>query len=72
MPTNHRWKGGTVTESVMHTATPMPQIRTSRLGPLPQAISRLSAKIGELSDERADEVERALGYAFDIDRLKDP
>ena len=36
------------------------------------AISRLSSKIGELSDERACDVERALGYAFDIDRLKEP
>ena len=36
------------------------------------AISRLSSKIGELSDERAWDVERALGYAFDIDRLKSP
>ncbi len=36
------------------------------------AISRLSSKIGELSDERAWDVERALGYAFDIDRLKEP
>ena len=36
------------------------------------AISRLSSKIGELSDERGYEVERALGYAFDIDRLKEP
>ncbi len=36
------------------------------------AIARLSSKIGELSDERAWDVERALGYAFDIDRLKDP
>jgi mRNA interferase MazF len=36
------------------------------------AISRLSAKIGALSDERAYEVERAIGYAFDIDRLKEP
>jgi mRNA interferase MazF len=36
------------------------------------AISRLASKIGELSDERALEVERALGYAFDIDRLEEP
>jgi mRNA interferase MazF len=36
------------------------------------AISRLSSKIGELADERACDVERALGYAFDIDRLKEP
>ncbi len=36
------------------------------------AISRLSSKIGKLSDERAWDVERALGFAFDIDRLKDP
>lgn len=36
------------------------------------AINRLSSKIGELSEERAWDVERALGYAFDIDRLKDP
>ena len=36
------------------------------------AISRLSARIGALSHERTWEVERALGYAFDIDRLKEP
>lgn len=36
------------------------------------AISRLSSKIGELSEERVWEVERALGFAFDIDRLKEP
>ena len=36
------------------------------------AISRLSSKIGELPVERALEVERALGFAFDIDRLKEP
>ena len=36
------------------------------------ALSRLSSKIGQLSDERAWDVERALGFAFDIDRLKDP
>lgn len=36
------------------------------------AISRLSSKIGQLDAERAWEVERALGFAFDIDRLKDP
>lgn len=36
------------------------------------AISRLSAKIGELDEERTWEVERAIGYAFDIDRLKEP
>jgi mRNA interferase MazF len=36
------------------------------------ALSRLSSKIGELSEERVWDVERALGYAFDIDRLKDP
>ena len=36
------------------------------------AISRLSSKIGKLAEERAWEVERALGFAFDIDRLKDP
>lgn len=36
------------------------------------AITRLSSKIGELSDERAWEVERAVGFAFDIDRLKEP
>ena len=34
-------------------------------------LTRLTAKIGALSDERAWDVERALGYAFDIDRLKD-
>lgn len=36
------------------------------------AISRLSSKIGRLAEERAWEVERALGFAFDIDRLKEP
>ena len=36
------------------------------------ALSRLSSRIGRLSAERASEVERALGFAFDIDRLKDP
>ncbi len=36
------------------------------------AISRLSSKIGELSVERAYDVERALGYALDTDRLKQP
>lgn len=36
------------------------------------ALSRLSSKIGELAGERAWEVERALGFAFDIDRLKEP
>jgi mRNA interferase MazF len=36
------------------------------------AISRLSSKIGELAEERAYDVERALGFAFDIDRLKEP
>lgn len=36
------------------------------------AISRLTAKIGELAEERTWEVERALGYAFDIDRIKEP
>lgn len=36
------------------------------------AISRLSSKIGELSAERAWDVERAIGFVFDIDRLKDP
>jgi mRNA interferase MazF len=36
------------------------------------AISRLSSRIGELSVERAWEVERALGFAFDIERLKEP
>ena len=33
-------------------------------------LRRLSAKIGELGPERSYEVERALGYALDIDRLK--
>lgn len=36
------------------------------------AISRLTSKIGQLSEERAWEVERALGFAFDIDQLKEP
>ena len=36
------------------------------------AINRLTSKIGELSAERTLEVERALGFAFDIDRLKEP
>lgn len=36
------------------------------------AISRLSSKIGALSDERAWDVERAVGFPFDFDRLKDP
>lgn len=36
------------------------------------AISRLSSKIGELPEERTWEVERALGFAFDIERLKEP
>lgn len=36
------------------------------------AINRLTSKIGELSAERKWEVERALGFAFDIDRLKEP
>lgn len=34
-------------------------------------VQRLTEKIGELSVERAWEVERAIGYALDIDRLKD-
>lgn len=36
------------------------------------AMSRLSSRIGELGEERVWEVERALGFAFDIDRLKEP
>ena len=36
------------------------------------AINRLTSKIGELGAERTWEVERALGFAFDIDRLKEP
>ena len=35
------------------------------------ALRRLSERIGKLGPERAWDVERALGYAFDIDRLKD-
>ncbi|MBL8949438.1 MAG: type II toxin-antitoxin system PemK/MazF family toxin [Myxococcaceae bacterium] len=35
------------------------------------ALRRLSEKIGALSPERAWDVERAIGYALDIDRLKD-
>lgn len=34
------------------------------------AISRLRSRIGRLAPSRAEEVERALGYALDIDRLK--
>jgi mRNA interferase MazF len=34
------------------------------------ATSRLKTKIGQLSTERTSEVERALGYALDIPRLK--
>jgi mRNA interferase MazF len=34
------------------------------------AIKRLSEKIGALSPERAWDVERAIGFALDIDRLK--
>ncbi len=36
------------------------------------AISRLSSKIGELSEERVWEVERALGFAFNIDDSRSP
>jgi len=36
------------------------------------AVKRLAEKIGALGVERAHEVERALGYALDIDRLKVP
>jgi mRNA interferase MazF len=36
------------------------------------AISRLSSRIGQLTEERVWEVERALGFAFDIERLKEP
>lgn len=35
------------------------------------AVRRLTARIGRLSRERAWDVERALGYALGIDRLKD-
>ncbi len=35
------------------------------------AIKRLREKIGALPPERACDVERALGYALDVDRLKD-
>lgn len=35
------------------------------------AIKRLSSKIGALTSERSSDVERALGFALDIDRLKD-
>ena len=35
------------------------------------AIARLTKKIGGLAAGRAHEVERALGYALDIARLKD-
>lgn len=35
------------------------------------AIKRLTRKIGSLAAERAWDVERAIGYALDIDRLKD-
>lgn len=35
------------------------------------ALKRLTTKIGALSAERAWDVERALGYALDLDRLKD-
>lgn len=34
------------------------------------ATSRLETRIGQLSSERTPEVERALGYALDIPRLK--
>ena len=34
------------------------------------ALARLTSKIGELAPERVWDVERALGYALDIDRLK--
>jgi mRNA interferase MazF len=35
------------------------------------AVARLRERIGRLASARADEVERALGYALDIPRLKD-
>ena len=35
------------------------------------AVARLSERIGRLAPSRAHEVERALGWAFDIARLKD-
>src|SRR5207248_949232 len=34
-------------------------------------LPRLKQRIGELPADRAHEVERALGHALDIDRLKD-
>jgi mRNA interferase MazF len=35
------------------------------------ALKRLTSRIGALDSSRAAEVERALGFALDIDRLKD-
>jgi mRNA interferase MazF len=35
------------------------------------ATTRLRTRIGALAQSRSAEVERALGYALDIDRLKD-
>ncbi len=35
------------------------------------AVARLREQIGRLAPSRADEVDRALGYALDIARLKD-
>jgi mRNA interferase MazF len=35
------------------------------------AVKRLSSRIGSLEPERGWDVERAIGYALDIDRLKD-
>ena len=35
------------------------------------AVNRLSSRIGRLEPTRSEEVERALGYAFNISRLKD-
>ncbi len=35
------------------------------------AVARLRTMIGQLASDRAVEVERALGYALDIGRLKD-
>lgn len=35
------------------------------------AVSRLTSRVGALAPNRSPEVERALGYALDIDVLKD-
>jgi mRNA interferase MazF len=34
-------------------------------------VENIERKIGELSEDRVHEVERAIGYALDIPRLKD-